>query len=296
VLPVRKNPARGWLGSANQFNLPPASLTTAYEWASPSRWDRISRVLDGKPKISLADSMALQNDEHSELALRAVALVKGLPGPAAALLAGWDGNLAADSAPAALYEVWLARQLVPAAVAAIVPAEARPAFAEAEPVAVIAWLEAHPEGRAAILSASLAAAWEDVAARLGPDPAIWRWGTLHQARFVPALALPGRAAEQVVGPVPIGGSSSSPRAATHRGQETGDFTLTAGASVRMVLDVGRWDDSVIINAPGQSGNVGDPHYKDLFPLWAEGRYVPFLWSRDRVMAAAERVISARPAD
>jgi penicillin amidase len=212
------------------------------------------------------------------------------------MLKTWDGNLAKDSAPAALYEIWMARHFVPAAVAAIVPAEAQPAFARAEAVAVIDWLATHPEGREAILTTSLEAAWADAKARMGPDPAAWAWGELHQARFVPAVTLPGLTAEQIVGPVPLGGSNSSPKAATHEGTRTGDFTLTAGASVRMVLDVGQWDDSVIINTPGQSGDVGSAHYKDLFPIWADGRYVPFLWSRERVMAAAERVIRAAPED
>jgi penicillin amidase len=296
LLPLRKNPQKGWFGTANEMNLPPGALPTAFEWANRSRIDRISRVLDAKPKISLADSMALQTDTHSELALRAVALIKALPGPAAEMLKTWDGNLSADSAAAALFEVWMARHLVPATVAANVPAAAQPAFAKAEPASALQWLETHAEGRDAILTASLAAAFADTSARLGADPAGWQWGKLHQARFTPALLLPGREAAQTVGPVPLGGSGSSPQAASHRAAETGDFGLVAGASVRMVLDVGQWDNSVIVNTPGQSGDTASPHYRDLFPIWAEGRYVPFLWSRDKVMAAAERVIRATPAD
>ena len=38
----------------------------------------------------------------------------------------------------------------------------------------------------------------------------------------------------------------------------------------MVLDVGDWDNSRVINTPGQSGDPASPHYGDLFPLWAEG--------------------------
>jgi penicillin amidase len=212
------------------------------------------------------------------------------------MLKGWDGNLAKDSAAAALYEIWTSRHLVPAAVAAIVPATAQPAFAKAEAVAVIDWLTTHREGREAILASSLDAAWADAASRMGPDPASWAWGKIHQAMFVPAVPLPGRTAEQIVGPLPLGGSSSSPKAASHEGSKNGDFTLVAGASVRMVLDVGQWDDSVIVNTPGQSGDMTSPHYRDLFPLWAKGEYVPFLWSRNKVMAAAERVIRATPAD
>ena len=74
-----------------------------------------------------------------------------------------------------------------------------------------------------------------------------------------------------------------------------DFHVVSGASVRLVMDVGAWDNSVAINAPGQSGDPASPHYRDLFPRWATGNYVPFAWSRPRVLAEAERIIRATPA-
>jgi penicillin amidase len=46
---------------------------------------------------------------------------------------------------------------------------------------------------------------------------------------------------------------------------SGDFALTVGASFRMIVDVGRWDRSLAINTPGQSGDPGSPHYRDLAP-------------------------------
>ena len=75
----------------------------------------------------------------------------------------------------------------------------------------------------------------------------------------------------------------------------GDFRVGAGASVRLVLDVGAWDNSLAINTPGQSGDPASPHYRDLFPRWAAGAYVPFVWSRARVLDEAERIISVQPA-
>ena len=74
-----------------------------------------------------------------------------------------------------------------------------------------------------------------------------------------------------------------------------DFRLTVGASFRMVVDVGNWDDSRVINTPGQSGNPNSPHYDDMAPLWARGEYVPMLYSREAVDAAAELRIVLRPA-
>ena len=75
-----------------------------------------------------------------------------------------------------------------------------------------------------------------------------------------------------------------------------DFSLTGGASFRMVLDVGRWDDSRAVNTPGQSGDAASPHYRDLAPLWAEGGSFPLLYTRGAVEKAAEsRLLLVPPA-
>ena len=95
-----------------------------------------------------------------------------------------------------------------------------------------------------------------------------------------------------VGPLPVPGGGSTPRAG---GYETDDFNTTHGASVRMVLDVGAWDNSMIVNTPGQSGDPGSSHYRDLFPLWAAGAYAPLLYSRAAIDRAAERVLTLTPA-
>jgi penicillin amidase len=62
----------------------------------------------------------------------------------------------------------------------------------------------------------------------------------------------------------------------------------------MVLDVGNWDASRTINAPGQSGDPLSGHYRDLAPLWATGQYVPLLYTRSAVEAAAGEVITLTP--
>jgi len=91
---------------------------------------------------------------------------------------------------------------------------------------------------------------------------------------------------------PMGGSSYTPMAAAYRAS---DFELTFGASVRMVLDVGNWDGSRIVNAPGQSGNPDSAHYRDLAPLWARGGYFPMLYSRAAIDKATTEVIELAPA-
>ncbi|MGT2491217.1 penicillin acylase family protein [Cupriavidus basilensis] len=62
-----------------------------------------------------------------------------------------------------------------------------------------------------------------------------------------------------------------------------DYQLTAGASFRMVLDVGNLGTLRGRSMRrGSSGNPASPHYRDLAPLWARGEYFPLLYTRKAV--------------
>jgi penicillin amidase len=95
----------------------------------------------------------------------------------------------------------------------------------------------------------------------------------------------------VVGEWPLGGSASTPMATSY---SPSNYQLTAGASFRMVLDVGRWDDSRAVNTPGQSGDPGKPHYRDLAPLWVAGSYFPLLYSRQAVESNVTERLQLQP--
>ena len=311
-LPAVRNPARGFVATANDMNLPAdwpsATRPISFVWSDPSRIDEIEARLSAKPKHTLDDMTALQTDTTSRLALRAIALISGLmtddadARAALALLQTWNGDERADSGAAALAEIWLASHLSPAVAHAVASGDLAQALEGSGTGAVIDWLargdvRLGPDPaavRRTVLIRSLAAAWRDTVVRLGPDAASWRWGDLHLAQWTPAIGprLPaGERAQWAVGPLGVGGSGSTPMA-TWDGRDA--YHVTGGASVRMVLDVGGWDNSRIINTPGQSDDPASAHYRDLFPLWAGGRYVPFVYSDAAVMAAAERVITLDP--
>jgi len=307
-LPTVKNPTAGYFATANAMNIPaePAYPREArqlgFEWADRSRSDRIHEVLDKLPKVTLADSMALQTDSVSPQARRGVALLKGVPetdnadfNRALALLRGWDGTESTDSVAAAIYETWAIKHVGRLAAAAVAPKAAREIGAST-PDPVFTYLETAPEPtRTMVLSGSLLATVAELKQRLGPDMSTWTWGRLHRAHFVPAsavLANPELAAQMTVGPLQVPGSASTPRAATWRPE---DFRQISGASVRLVLDVGAWDNSMAINTPGQSGDPTSAHYRDLFPLWAAGAYVPLRFSRGAVEGDAETVMKLTPA-
>lgn len=85
----------------------------------------------------------------------------------------------------------------------------------------------------------------------------------------------------------LGGSSSTLNYANYRLK---DFSVLAGPSVRMVIDVGEWDNSLFVNNPGQSGLPGSPHYTDLLLRWQEGRHCPLVYSLEAVQAATVHTI------
>lgn len=311
-LPQVYDPPKGWFASANEMNLPPGypalEKKIGFEWADRSRIDRIDQVLGANDHMTLADAMALQTDDYSNLAMRLIALARDLHpddpqlAHALTLLRSWDGHEGRDSAAAAIVEVWLTKHLGPATVAAAAPRSAQALIGPGAPDAVIAYLEAPdaalgPDPRAArdaILLASLKAALAELTGRLGPDMDAWRWGALHHddwTEAAAALAPPSLKAQMRVGPLEARGSAFTVMAQTYR---PSDFDVVAGASFRMVLDVGDWDQSRAINSPGQSGDPMSPQYRDLFPLWNGGQYVPLLYSRAAVDAATRLVIRLAP--
>lgn len=307
-LPRVVNPPQGYLATANELNLPAdwdhGRAPVGFEWTERSRATRIDETLKAASRHSIAASCALQTDVSSIPARRTLALLRTISRPcrsgACDLLRDWDGSLDVGSAPAALFEVWWTKHLKPALFAAAVPnSDVRQLLAPGDVESLLRLIEApdHRLGsdpataRDRILIETLEAAYRDCAARMGDDPAAWAWGRLHQGYFEhPLTPLTGDGRFDI-GPLPKGGSASTPM---HAGYRPSDFRLIAGASVRVVIDVGDWDQSMCINAPGQSGDPRSPHYADLAPLWASGKYVPLLYSRERIDQAASLRIELVP--
>src|SRR6185437_1922412 len=152
-----------------------------------------------------------------------------------------------------------------------------------------------PESRRdAFLVETLAAAFGECRQLLGADCARWTWGQLHHGYFehpLSPLRAAGGKAPPDVGALAKGGSGST---VMNAGYRLTDYRVRSGASFRMVVEVGAWDESRAINAPGQSGDPASPHYRDLAPLWADGAYVPLLYSRAAIDKAARRRILLEP--
>mgnify|MGYP001806521339 CR=1 FL=1 len=307
-LPGEFNPAKGWFASANQNNLPvawPRDRIPAFSFRDPYRYERIAGVLGRQPRHRLSDSVALMHDTLSAPALALLALLpeKGSADAerAIAMLRVWDGRLDAHSGPAALYQI-LWRELGQRVLAAIVPERAKALVKEIAPSVLLDLLE-KPDGRFgedpagardALMDQALTTAWSEATARLGTDPAKWRWGTLHEVRIahplsrLPAIAqaFPAIEGEQ------SGGDSYTVMARWPR--RAPGWGVSGGASYLQVIDVGAWDNSLMSILPGQSIDPRSPHYRDRYASWSRGEMQPMLFSREVVDAGSTSRVTLKP--
>jgi penicillin amidase len=316
-LPLAFNPSRGWIATANEMNLPEdypyEEKKVGFEWLAPFRRQRIDEILSKNPNHLPRDSVNLQTDYLSVPARRIGGKLDGLRSEdseieqALEMLRTWDFVLSKESAPAALFEVWYRLHLRDALVARIVPPEARSVVtedsfesdAEVGDNRVILELVESPDEKLgsepekarneAILS-SLKEAFEHLVQLLGPDPSAWEWGKLHHAFFSHPLS--SLVDEEIrnglnIGPLPRGGSGDT---VGNTGYRVEDFRQTGGSSWRVVVDIGSWDDSLFMNAPGQSGDPRSPHYADMFEVWARDGAFPLLYGREKVETATEKRI------
>ena len=312
ALPYEANPARGFIATANNFLMPddyPYKDLLQLEWSDAFRFSRITEVLGSGRLFSVAEMTRLQNDDLSVAAraltplLRDVALANPASARARDLLKTWNFVLDKDSIEAGVYEMWQ-RRLLANTRAVVVPAAAREAGGQnfGSTKRLIDWLHspdrrfgANPiAGRDALVARSMDEAVAELTKRFGPDMQGWKYGQerYHHALLRHPLSDAVNAATRAkleVGPLPRGGDGMTVSATG------GADNQGSGGSFKIIADTEDWDNSVGLNTPGQSGDPDNPHYRDLFKLWAEGRYFPIAYSRKKVDSVTESVLRLTPA-
>ncbi len=320
ALPHVANPEKGFWTTANNYLFPrdyPYKEALHYTGADPYRASRIAEVLASGRPHTVADMMRLQNDNVSLPARALVPLLVGRYTPSSGhrqaaapnaeakareLLSAWNYSVDADSVAAGIYEMWQRRVLANVR-DLLVPKEAQAFIGQLSMKKVIDWLNA-PDGRFGddpirgrdeLLARSLTEAVAELTKKLGPDVDSWQWGqnAYHHATIthpLAALVAPDLRTRLNVGPVPRGGDSFTV-SATGNGDNQ-----TSGGSLKIIVDTGNWDASLGLNNPGQSGDPANPHYRDLFEIWSQGRYFPIFYSRTKVESAAEQRVTLTPSN
>jgi penicillin amidase len=207
----------------------------------------------------------------------------------------------ADSAPAALYHLFY-QELLQRCFRPVMDRRAPGTFARyfstlhlAVPAADAALLTSDgtwfPEGVRAAVEACLLAAWDAAVAKLGTDPAAWRWGSLHTLTFSHGFGrgrgLVARALAWLLdlnrGPYARPGDGMTVNLGAF--PLTAPFEVMVGPSYRQIVDLGDPEESRWIVAGGVSGDPRSSHYADQIDSWLRGEYRPM---RFNSLADAQR--------
>lgn len=320
-LPSVHNPSTGWFSSSNENNLPADydndALTTTTDWYSSARHERLTQWLNSGAPIDVDSSLTMQTNADNVHGLRLLDQLRTVC-PDKHLdewrqLQAWDGTESVDSFAALLFQVWQRRHLRPwlvdrclerlnvdqamAAKAKHRLLRADTLFSDIRPdMRMIAMFDlAHEQDQTLFadgVEQTLGSALTEIAQLLGEDRSHWTWGNLHQTSLRHPVLSKSTAIPAEWGTLP-----SVPRAGS--GDTVGltgydaEFNAVMGSSFRLAVDVGEWDQSRVVNAPGQSGDPRSHHYSDLLELWAEDGSFPLLYTREAVEGSVDQRIILR---
>jgi penicillin G amidase len=314
-LPRAFNPGDGFLCTANnKVHDESYPYVLGRDFLPPFRARRIAQMITEREHHDRESFAAMQADT---VLLPAAEIVPHLLAVeprderqkgALALLAEWNHDVAADSAAAAVYELWchhIARRVLRPLLGEelFVHFYGRRQWTNAFQYQVLPNLLAYPtarwfgrngtEARDEALREALDAALDELTDRLGEDMQRWRWGALHRARFAGRLAMiPDLADLFTAGAVEIGGDEQTVLQGKFEPEWSYDAVVIP--SWRQILDPSDWDASVGTHTVGQSGHPASPHFADLLKYWGTGRHHPMPFTRQAVEAAAESALRLVP--
>ena len=140
------------------------------------------------------------------------------------------------------------------------------------------------------------ARWE-LTAELGKDIDTWSWGRLHRLMLNnQTLGTEGPGPVQWLlnrGPWNLSGGTDAVDASGWNA--AGGYDITWVPSMRMIVDLDDFDDSLWINLTGASGHAYHANYTDQTELWADGEYLPWAYGEEAVADRAEHTLTLRPA-
>jgi len=281
--PQASNPAQGFLASANQQPVDPRA-DSAYlgaSWADPWRAIRINALLGADSAATPESMRRYQTDPGSaradlfvpaflDAARRIGAGGDARLDEAARLLGEWSRTYTRDDRRAVLFEIAMREllrrtwdELVPPGESGRVATPPGAVLAALLRDSASAWWDdrrTHArETRDEVLAASLRAALDSAERRHGPPSADgWRWGAVQHANIYHLLGLAPFSRRDLE----VQGGPSTLNPVVGRG--------TAGASWRMVVELGPELRAWGTYPGGQSGNPASPRYADRLGRWLAG--------------------------
>ena len=285
-MPAESDPAAGWVRSANNRTAPPDfPYPLSGTWNSGYRALRIRQMLEAQERFAIEDCARMQQDTLSLRAVECVppllAALDGLPDApvrvrrAADALRAWNRRMDVGEAGAALFELFFARWCRAVAEARFPPAMVD-LMAGADMGLAVALLAGDPNGwfapgrRDDAIVSAFRRTVEDLTARLGPDVSAWTWGRVHTIPLRHSLSGRGDLGALLDrGGDPVHGSGVT---VCNTGYDP-NYLAVIGANYRLIADLSADPPGLYaVDAAGESGEPGSPHYGDQLREWLAGRH------------------------
>ena len=318
-LPWVLNPESGYIVTANN-----AVISEDYEYLITKDWDygyRAKRIVDlvtSNLGIPLDDHMRIQFDGYDANAARIVPYVTSAISSSGVQLSdagrvalneieAWDRQSFADRTGAAVWNAtW--KNLLAVTFQDDLPEDIWPR-GNSRWFEVVGTMLDNPndpfwndtttpetETRDDMLVAAFVAGIDELTETLGSDVSTWTWGEVHEMTFInQSLGMSGIAVIEDRfnrGPYPASGSEGMVNAVGWEATE--GFSVDWLPSMRMLVDVSDWSNSLAVHTTGQSGHIDHEHYDDMIPLWLAGGNIPFLWERADIRADAQATLYLYP--
>jgi penicillin amidase len=294
---------RGWIPLERlPRDVSPANGIVASANASVARLGRIQEVLSDPASRQLEGSQGLQQDVVAWNAGRLVPLLANLRGERAEVedarqrLLRWDRQVTSSSSDATIYVTWereLSRRLaalrLPPDLAAEYSRRGVGSLVQTIVKPTSVWFDApSASSRDQLLLDALTSAVDQVRNRSGSGDSAW--GRFNAVTFVHPFSISERSRRRFnIGPFAMNGYEETVMSISSPASDR-----RTGPSFRAVFDLGDWDRSVAMNAPGQSAAPGTPHFGDLAKSWAPGGYFPLAFTPEAVQRAAQSTLTLVP--
>ncbi|PKP35899.1 MAG: penicillin acylase family protein [Bacteroidetes bacterium HGW-Bacteroidetes-17] len=294
------NPEKGFFATSNQYVVPDDYEywdAIGFSWSDPYRGDRSNEVLGSGKKLNMDDMKALQVDYLSIPARTLIPLLANLSmtgksAEARDFLKNWDYKLEPQSIAAGIYVAW-ENKIKSLAHERFIPEDGKDVISGIQLTKIIDWLM-NPDikfgpkpisGRDQFLTEAFDDAVASLEKMLGKDMNSWQYGQEKYKHTYMVHPLGGLVNDELklklnLGPLPRGGNAYT------TGSTGGGNRQSSGASFRLIVNTGDWDEAVGTNGPGQSGNPDSPFYSNLFEPWARDQYFPVYYSLDKIKEVA----------
>lgn len=289
-----------------------------HDWLDGYRVDRIYELLSARDDWDVDAVGQMHLDRVTNVYRDLRALLESADdsdldaGVALDLLAGWDGDLAPDSAAATVFELTVAelchrmvrakapnaaswgtgRSAVELLAAGSVGSRRIQHMVDVAARRPDGWF---PHGWSREMSSVLGSVVRRLRTDHGDDPAGWGWGVVRPLTLEHPVGMAAAPLSKIfnLGPFPWGGSAHT----ICNGAVDLNHPLTNPygiASLRMVVELGDWDNASFVLPGGNSGNPASPHYDDMVEPFLAGSGVPMAWSERAVDAATTATLRLSP--